>query len=167
MRIPRESGSRAERPLGRAEGEGRFGGGAVNGLAARGAPLNAQRGPDIRVNKVVPRNRPALWVCFAFLFLEGRWSALKHSGINLVALLLLVLVCIFALLGLPGSGEIGFDASRINPAGLVVLLAGLVAEFCAGPIARKLRPDAPDGMRDAVKLIALAVCAVGALLIML
>lgn len=91
---------------------------------------------------------------------------MKHSGINLVALLL-VLVCIFALLGLPGSSELGFDASRINPAGLVVLLAGLVAEFCAGPIARKLRPDAPDGMRNAVKLIALAVCAVGALLIML
>ena len=91
---------------------------------------------------------------------------MKHSGINVVALLL-VLVCIFALLGLPGSGEIGFDASRINPAGLVVLLAGLVAEFCAGPIARKLHPDAPDGMRNAVKLIALAVCAVGALLIML
>lgn len=166
MRVPRESGSRAERPLGRAKGEGRFGGCAVNGLAARGAPLNAQRGPDFRVNKVVPRNRPALWVCFAFLFLEGRWSALKHSGINVVALLL-VLVCIFALLGLPGSGKIGFDASRINPAGLVILLAGLVAEFCAGPIARKLRPDAQDGMRNAVKLIALAVCAVGALLVML
>ena len=49
----------------------------------------------------------------------------------------------------------------------MVLLAGLVAEFCAGPIARKLRPDAPDCMRNAVKLIALAVCAVGALLIML
>ena len=91
---------------------------------------------------------------------------MKHSGINLVALLM-VLVCVFALLGLPGSGEIGFDGSRINPAGLVVLLAGLVAEFCAGPIARKLRPDAPDAARNAVKLIALAVCAVGALLIML
>lgn len=91
---------------------------------------------------------------------------MKHSGINIIALLL-VLVCIFALLGLPGSGEIGFDASRVNPAGLVVLLAGLVAEFCAEPIARKLRPDAQDGARNAVKLIALAVCAVGALLVML
>ena len=91
---------------------------------------------------------------------------MKHSGINLVALLL-VLVCIFALLGLPGSGALGFDASRINPAGLVVLLAGLVAEFCAGPIARRLRPDTPEGACDAVKLIALAVCAVGALLVML
>ena len=91
---------------------------------------------------------------------------MKHSGINIVALLL-VLVCIFALLGLPGSDALGFDASRINPAGLVVLLAGLVAEFCAGPIARKLRPDAPDGARNAVKLVALAICAVGALLIML
>ena len=137
MRVPRESGSRAERPLGRAKGEGRFGGGAVNGLAARGAPLNAQRGPDIRVNKVVPRNRPALWVCFAFSFGGGK-AAMDR---------------IF-------TGAI--DASRVNPLGLALMALALLLAALSGVIAGKTPLS-----KGTVKIMALVICAGGALLAIL
>ena len=87
---------------------------------------------------------------------------MKRGGINLVALLL-VLACLWKL---ATGGTAASGSGRVNPAGLAILLAGLVAEFCAGPIARKLRPGAADGLRDGVKLAALAVCAAGALLAM-
>ena len=92
MRVPRESGSRAERPLGRAGREGRFGGGAVNGVAARGAPLRARRGSGNRVNKVVPRNRSALRGSVPLIF----WEVMKGMqrvnplGIALMALGVLI-----------------------------------------------------------------------------
>ena len=91
---------------------------------------------------------------------------MKERGINIVALLL-VLVCIFALLGLPGSGELGFDASRIKPAGVVILVAGLIAEFFAGLIARNLYPSSPDEACKWIKIAALVICAAGALIIIL
>lgn len=88
--------------------------------------------------------------------------AVKRGGINVIALLL-VLVCIWKLAA--GGAEMS-GLRRVNPAGLAILLAGLVAEFCAGAIARRLRPGGPDGLRTGVKLAALAVCAAGALLTM-
>ena len=96
---------------------------------------------------MVPRNRPALWVCFAFLFATkgGDWAMQWLKQVF--------------------SGAA--DASRVNPLGIVLMLAAVAVVCLAEKIARRLRPEAGEGAKNAVKLIGLAICAGGALLAIL
>jgi len=59
------------------------------------------------------------------------------------------------------------DLSRVNPLGLVLMAAAVLMVALAGRLARKLSPDTPDQMRNTIKIIALVICAGGALLAIL
>ena len=96
---------------------------------------------------MVPRNRPALWVCSALFFAMkgGDWAMqwLRH---------------VF-------SGAA--DASRVNPLGVLLMLAAVAIVCLAGKIAHRLWPEAQEGAKNAVKLIGLVICAGGAMLAIL
>lgn len=61
----------------------------------------------------------------------------------------------------------GFDLSRVNSIGLFLMAVAVLAVALAGRVARKICPDAPDKMKNAIKIIALVICAGGALLAIL
>lgn len=55
------------------------------------------------------------------------------------------------------------DASRVNPAGLILMLLGVAIAALAGRIAHRFKPDSQQGARNAVKVLGLLICAGGAL----
>lgn len=59
------------------------------------------------------------------------------------------------------------DASRVNPAGLVLMAVGVALAALAGRIARRFCEKSPDAARNLIKLIGMLICAGGALLAIL
>ena len=59
------------------------------------------------------------------------------------------------------------DVSRVNPFGLILMAAAVAMVALAGVLARKLHPENPEGTKNAIKIIALVICAGGALLAIL
>ena len=108
-------------------------------------PLKREEARLIRVNKVVPRNRPALWVCFAFLF----WKVKDMDRIK-------------SMLFTEAA-----DISRINPAGFILMAAALLLSAFSGRLARRLKPDQLEKTKIIIRLISLVLCAGGALLAIL
>lgn len=82
----------AERPLGRAEREGRFGGGAANGVAVRGAPLIAHRGSGNRAKQggTAEQTRPSGAVSLLFWEVIKGMQRVNPFGIGLLALGVLI-----------------------------------------------------------------------------
>lgn len=63
------------------------------------------------------------------------------------------------------SGSV--DASRVNPAGLVLMLAAVLIVALSERIARRLRPQGSQTCASVIKIVALIICALGALLAIL
>lgn len=61
----------------------------------------------------------------------------------------------------------GIDASRVHPAGLLVMLLGIALAALGGTIARKLYPQSPEFPRAILKIAGLIICAGGAMLAIL
>lgn len=59
------------------------------------------------------------------------------------------------------------DASRVNPYGIVMMLCAVALVCLAGRIAKRLRPEAVEGTKNALKLAGMVICAGGALLAIL
>ena len=59
------------------------------------------------------------------------------------------------------------DASRVNPYGMVMMLSAVALVCLAGRIAKRLRPEAVEGTKNALKLAGMVSCAGGALLAIL
>ncbi len=59
------------------------------------------------------------------------------------------------------------DASRVNPIGLVLMLAAVLLAALSGRIARRARPQGSAACAAVIKLCALIICAGGALLAIL
>ena len=61
----------------------------------------------------------------------------------------------------------GVDASRVHPAGLLMMLCGIALAALGGTIAQKLYPQASGVPRVILKIAGLIICAGGAMLAIL